>query len=144
MFDAPPEAAPPRTPPPFAPRSVSARRRRAAVHAGRAAEETTARRYAARGWRVIARNWRAGREWGGGEIDLVVENRGVLAFVEVKARRTIAAAAESLRPAQRRRLIAAAEKFLAVHDAGDRDVRFDVALLDRWGRFEVIENAIMA
>jgi S-adenosylmethionine synthetase len=29
-------------------------------------------------------------------------------------------------------------------DAGGRDIRFDVALLDRAGRLEVVENAIMA
>lgn len=144
MFDALPEtfARPP------APAAFPAPRRRGrggrvAGLAGRAAEETTARLYAGRGWRVVARNWRAGRDWGGGEIDLVVEKDGVLAFVEVKARRTLDAAARSLRPAQRRRLTAAAERFLMLRDAGGRDIRFDVALLDRAGRLEVVENAII-
>src|SRR5690606_26174810 len=64
-----------------------------------------------------------------------------IVFVEVKARRAHAAAAEAISPAQWRRLHAAASRFLA--EAGDPDAacRFDVALVDRSGGIERLENA---
>lgn len=51
--------------------------------AGRAAEEAAAAALARAGYRVLARNCRTPF----GEIDIVAERRGALAFVEVKARR---------------------------------------------------------
>ena len=49
----------------------AARRRRAGRNAGfegKAAEDQTVRRYLSDGARLLARNWRAGRDFGGGEI----------------------------------------------------------------------------
>ncbi len=51
--------------------------------AGRRAEEAAARALVSEGFRVLARNCRTPF----GEIDIVAERRGRLAFVEVKARR---------------------------------------------------------
>jgi putative endonuclease len=48
-------------------------------------EEVAARFLAARGWRIVARNVRCGRH---GEIDIIAARGGILAFVEVKTRRT--------------------------------------------------------
>ena len=138
MIDAavPPRAAVPRA------RETDRRRLRGrcAGGAGRMAEAGAARRYEAAGWREVARNWRADRLHGGGEIDLVMARDGLLAFVEVKARRTLEEAAEALRPAQFRRLAAAAERFVELLGEGPRDMRFDLVLCDRWGRMEVVEN----
>ena len=138
---APAAPAPPRIAPDPARRTA---RRRAqgqcAGPVGRSAEADAARRYIDAGWRLLARNWRADRLHGGGEIDLVMARDGLLAFVEVKSRRTILEAAEAFRPAQFRRLTAAAERFVELLGGGPRDMRFDLVACDRWGAMEVIEN----
>ncbi len=65
-----------------------------------------------------------------GEIDIVARRRGVLVFVEVKARERLADAAEAIGKRQQSRIIAAAEFWLAGHpeDAAG-DMRFDVVLV---------------
>jgi len=117
------------------------RRGRMAGAVGRGGEEAASRRYRADGWREVARNWRPGRGHGGGEIDLIMRRGGLVAFVEVKSRGAIEAAAGAVRPAQRRRLVAAALRFMEVEEALHLDMRFDLVCLDRHGRLEVIENA---
>ena len=64
--------------------------------------------------RICARNWRCAR----GEIDLVAEKDGVLIFVEVRARRgdRLGTPEESITPAKRAKLIAAAQTYLDEHD----------------------------
>ncbi|MEX2642619.1 MAG: YraN family protein [Acetobacterales bacterium] len=57
---------------------------------------------------------------------------GVVAFVEVKARRTADEAAESLGPRQRRRVAGAASLWLASRPEEGRAVRFDVLLVAPW------------
>src|SRR5690606_36483921 len=84
-----------------------------------------------RGYRVLARRVRTPV----GEIDIVAVRRGVLAFVEVKARPDISSAAAALGAGQRHRLARAAEAFLAGRrDLTGRDLRFDVMLVRpaRW------------
>lgn len=115
---------------------------RSAGFAGRAAEDAALRRYARAGARLLSRNWRASRACGGGELDLVLEADGAIVFVEVKARRTLAEAAHALRPAQRARILRAAEAYLAERGATGRAIRFDVALCDRMGGMEIVENAL--
>lgn len=108
---------------------------------GAAAEDAVARVYAARGAREIARRWRGG----GGEIDLILAApTGEILFVEVKHARCHARAAAALGAAQRARLAIAAETYLGTLPAGrDTRCRFDAALVDREGRVQVIENALM-
>lgn len=91
--------------------------------AGRAGEERAARYLQRRGWKIVARNFRT--RWG--EIDLVAEKGGVRAFVEVKTRADdrFAAPREFVTPAKQRRLVAAAEAYLAAFPAGGQP-RFDV------------------
>lgn len=51
---------------------------------GQAGEQAAARYLEQRGYRIVARNWRHGRN---GEIDLVAMDGGEVVFVEVKTRR---------------------------------------------------------
>lgn len=115
------------------------RGQRAQCH-GRAAEDQVARKYERAGHAIAARRWRGQ----GGEIDLVARDAEGLVFVEVKAARCHARAAERLRPRQIARLRVAAEEFLGGEPKGLlTPARFDVALVDAMGRIEVIENALM-
>lgn len=113
-------------------------RRRAADARGRRAEDRAAAALEAEGWAVLARRVRTPA----GELDLVAERDGLLAFVEVKARPTLLDAAHALGPRQRARLAAAAECWLADNPGrGARGVRFDVLLLDAEGRARRIADA---
>jgi putative endonuclease len=77
-----------------------------------------------------------------GEIDLVAEREGLLAFIEVKARPELGAAALALAPRQRTRLLAAAEIALASNPGwGRAGIRFDLLLVDRDGRVRRIADA---
>jgi putative endonuclease len=102
---------------------------------GLAAEEGVARSYEAEGAGVRATRWRCPE----GELDLVIERPGEIVFVEVKARR--AYGAEAVTPRQWARIGAAASRWLAEMTDGTMACRFDLALVDRSGRVERIENA---
>jgi putative endonuclease len=98
---------------------------------GRAAEEAAARCLRSGGWRILARNARVGR----GELDIVARRGPVLAFVEVKARRSLAAGApeDAVTPRKRRQVARLAELWLAVRPwalEGVTDVRFDIVAVD--------------
>ena len=110
-----------------------------AFHNGMAAEDSAARAYEAKGGTVVARRWKVPE----GEIDLIVELGGVIVFVEVKARKTMAAAIAALQPAQQARLLACAEQYLATHAHLNAPCRFDLAGVDCSGRIEIIENALL-
>jgi putative endonuclease len=90
------------------------------------------------GWSVRARRLRTEA----GEVDLIAEQDGLLAIIEVKARPTLAGAAVALTERQRRRLLAAAEIVLADHpEWGAKGVRFDVLLVDAAGAVRRIADA---
>lgn len=98
---------------------------------GRAAEDLAAAHLSARGWRIVGRNIRVGR----GELDLIVRRGRVLAFVEVKARRSAACGApeDAVSARKRRQIARLAELWLAARPwalKGVDDVRFDVVAVD--------------
>jgi putative endonuclease len=81
------------------------------------------------GYRIMAWDHRTAP----GEIDIIARRGRVLAFVEVKTRGDMAAAAESLPPRQRRRIARAAVGYLAARpDLKDCRCRFDVMLVIPW------------
>jgi putative endonuclease len=113
-------------------------RRRRAEGVGRDAEDEVAELMRRRGFTLLARRLRTGA----GEVDLVAADGGTLVFIEVKARRSFAAAAHAVGPRQQARLLQAASLALALHSEWQRaDTRFDVALVCG-GRVEMIEDAI--
>lgn len=121
----------------------AARRRRGATSEarGRGAEEIAAGALQQDGWSVLARRMRTAA----GEIDMVAEREGVVAFVEVKARPTLSQAAHALDRRQRQRLVAAAEIALGEQPGwGRAGVRFDVMLVDVAGRVRRVANAFDA
>ncbi len=106
--------------------AVTATARRGAYRFGRFAETLCVWSLRVRGYRVLARRFDAGV----GEIDIVARRRGILAVIEVKARRRGVGDDELLRPRQRARIERAAVAFLArrAEHAG-LDVRFDLMLV---------------
>lgn len=98
--------------------------------------------YRRRGYRVLVRNWRCRL----GELDLVVERRGVLVFCEVKSRRDSAFGGgfEAVTWKKRAKLRALAQAFLQASGAHPHVIRFDVASVALRGArssVEVFEDA---
>ncbi|GJD51039.1 hypothetical protein OPKNFCMD_3790 [Methylobacterium crusticola] len=89
----------------------AARRRRATVLRGRRAEMLALAVLALKGYRPLATRFAAA----GGEIDLIVRRGGVVAFVEVKARPTLEAAAEAITARKRRLFSRAARAWITRH-----------------------------
>ena len=77
-------------------------------------------------YRILARRYKTP----GGEIDLVAKRGKTLAFVEVKARKTFAEAAESIHPRNQQRVVRAAQHYLAEHpEFHSHIIRFDAVLI---------------
>jgi len=107
--------------------------RRAAFRRGVSAETRATLLLRVKGYRILARRWQSPV----GEIDIVARRRGVLVFVEVKARARLDDAAEAVSERQRRRIAAAAAAWLAGHpEHASWGVRFDAVLVTprRWPR----------
>lgn len=114
--------------------------RQAAERRGRHAERLAALVLRLRGYRILARRFRAP---GGGEIDIIAWRAGVLACVEVKARPETAPALEAVGPYQRRRVERAAQAYMAACPVRFRDggVRFDVMIVRPWRWPQLIADA---
>ena len=91
---------------------------------GKNAEQTAAIFLQNQGLRIIAQNYHCRR----GEIDIIAEDGGTLVFVEVRQRRKLPDAAESINARKQAKLTAAAAHYLARGDS--RPCRFDAVLVD--------------
>ncbi|WP_431270539.1 YraN family protein [Dankookia sp. P2] len=106
--------------------------------AGRGAEDSAAAALTSQGWTILARRARTPA----GELDLVAEQEGLLAFIEVKARPSLTEAAHALGARQRARLAAAAECWLAENPGhGEAGMRFDLLLVAADGTVRRIADA---
>ncbi|MBI4218885.1 MAG: YraN family protein [Chloroflexi bacterium] len=109
--------------------------------------ETAARkRLESLGYRIIAMNHRTRF----GEIDIVARHRGQTVFVEVKTRRgrAFGLPEEQISAAKARRMIKAAQMFLAQANQRAADWRIDVVAIELSAageieRMEVIPNALV-
>lgn len=105
---------------------AAAPERVAAFRTGLSAESRAAAYLIAKGFRILSRRWRSPL----GEIDIVARRRGLLIFVEVKARATLDEAAEAVTQRQQRRIAQAAEAWLATFPkTAFTDARFDAVLV---------------
>jgi putative endonuclease len=108
------------------PDKPAAPERVAAFRTGLSAESRAAAYLMAKGYRILARRFRTPH----GEIDLVARRRGLLAFVEVKARATLDEAAFAVTPRQQLRIINAARAWLVAHpEHAEFELRFDAILI---------------
>lgn len=108
---------------------------------GRAAEAAAARYLTHEGWTLLGRNVRIGR----GELDLIARRGPVLAFVEVKARRTAAYGApeDAVDARKRHKIRRLAELWLAVRPwalRGVSEVRYDVIAVDAVGHSPIVRH----
>ena len=111
---------------------------------GRRGEELAARHLAAKGYAIVARNWRCET----GEIDLVARDGDCLAFAEVRTRRGTAMGSPeaSITLAKQARLVGLAEAYVQAYNWPGA-YRIDVIAieLDRQGRLirvDHYENAV--
>ena len=90
---------------------------------GKIGEEMAAKFLIGKGFRVREAGWRHGRL----EIDLIVENQEVVAFVEVKTRRskTFGLPHLAVDEAKQDRIMDAAQAYVDHHEI-DKDLRFDI------------------
>ena len=98
----------------------------AAFRLGLSAESRAAIFLIAKAYRIVARRWKTPF----GEIDIIARRRRNLVFVEVKARERFDDAAEAVTERTKRRILAAAQLWLAHHpDDAQCAIRFDVILI---------------
>lgn len=113
--------------------------------AGTAGEEFCAAYYSNHGYTVIGRNIHSRY----GEIDVIAENKEVIAFIEVKTREegALVSGAESVNAAKQRKCILTAMDYIAKNGI-DRQPRFDVFEVihdgKRLTKFRKTENAFDA
>jgi len=107
-------------------KSVPRPERVTAFRLGLSAESRAAMFLIAKAYRIAARRWKTPF----GEIDIVARRRRALVFVEVKARDSVDEAIEAVTERAKRRIVGAAECWLARHPADvGADIRFDVILV---------------
>jgi len=94
------------------------------IDIGRRYEDQAALFFKRLGYEILERNWRAGRK----EIDLIVRNSHVVAFVEVKAAASERFGHPSEKVDRRKQghLTEAARRFIAEKEISGVDLRFDV------------------
>ncbi|HEX6926420.1 MAG TPA: YraN family protein [Longimicrobiaceae bacterium] len=106
-------------------------------------EALAAERLEAEGWQILDRNYRVGRR----EVDLVARRGEVVAFVEVKTRRSgrFGHPLEAITRHKQREIAAVADAWIAAHGRAGEVYRFDAIAItfapDTSPRVEHLEDA---
>ncbi|MGN0929139.1 MAG: YraN family protein [Alphaproteobacteria bacterium] len=96
------------------------------------------------GFSIFTSRYQVGHGLEAGEIDIIAINKQkkLLLFIEVKKRKTLSLAGESIGTTQMKRIYSSAEFFLSNHKEFENfDCRFDAILFDDFFNHEYIENA---
>ena len=118
-------------------RPAPSRDRRLAEAAGRRGERLAGWWLRLKGWHILDRRVRTPT----GEVDLVARKGTLVAFVEVKTRRTAAELDWAIDQRRLSRVAAAAEVLMPRYTQAGDDIRVDVILLAPGARPRHIENA---
>lgn len=104
-------------------------RKRRSERKGRRAEWFAAMALLLKGYRIVALRYRTPL----GEIDIVARKRDLIAFVEVKARRDLAAGVDAVSHSAQRRIQAAGELFIS-RQPGSASLswRHDIIVVSPW------------
>jgi putative endonuclease len=91
-----------------------------------------------KGYKLVERNYRCAA----GELDLIVLDRRVVVFVEVKTRtgQGFGTPLEAVEIRKQRKMIQAAQFFMSAKGLHQRDARFDVVGVSWIGRDPVVEH----
>jgi len=107
---------------------------------GERSEHLAARHLKWRGYRIIARNFRAA----GAEIDIIAKHRDTIVFVEVKARMrddgSFGSPEMQVDGRKQDRIRRAAEIFASRYHDGEPPMRFDVVAISGDGRARKVEH----
>ncbi len=107
-------------------RPAPRRERVEAFQRGLSGESRAALLLMAKAYRILARRWKTPF----GEIDIIARRGSVVVFVAVKARGSLDEAVEAVTERTKRRIMAAAELWLARHPRDARaGIRFDVIVV---------------
>lgn len=105
---------------------------------GKEGERLAERYLQNKGYKLVERNYRCRA----GELDLIVLDRRVVVFVEVKTRtgHGFGSPLEAVEFRKQRKMIHAAQFFLAAKGLQQRDARFDVVGVSWAGREPIVEH----
>lgn len=111
---------------------------------GREFEEIACNYLLSLGYKILKKNFVFGKT---GEIDIIAEKKGIIRFIEVKARTTpeFGSAIESITPQKVNSLTKAAEGWLYINKIEDKPCQFDVIVINKFEgmlNIKLIENAI--
>lgn len=112
------------------------------IHLGKKGEERAVNYLRQSGYKILQKNYKTKL----GEIDIIARDKGTLAFIEVKTRKTdrFGAPVYAVSPFKQRQISQAAILFLKRNKLFDRKARFDVVSIlysDKEEKIDLIKNA---